>query len=147
MTGRADAVRAVSQQFNDRTNAVIEGVMAHLRDDNAREILGPGLSPLIGRGSLKSIVTFALYADVLRMVWDMVMADGEISDEEAQESLGLLTVIAAGFAKVRKEYASFTQLTPEAARRFLSHYESDSGLFGHASEATKWAGVKLCHMV
>ena len=65
MTGKADAVRAVSQQFKDRTNTVIEEVMAHLRDDNAEEILGPGLSPLIGRGSLKSIVTFALYADVL----------------------------------------------------------------------------------
>ena len=68
MTGKAAAVRAVSQQFKDRTNTVIEGVMAHLRDDNAEEILGPGLSPLIGRGSLKCIVTLALYADVLRMV-------------------------------------------------------------------------------
>ena len=57
MTGKADAVRAVSQQFKDRTNAVIDGVMARLRDDNARETLGLGLSPLIGRGSLKSIVT------------------------------------------------------------------------------------------
>ena len=65
MTGKAAAVRAVSQQFKDRTNTVIEGVMAHLRDDNAEEILGPALSPLIGRGSLKSIVTFALYIDVL----------------------------------------------------------------------------------
>ena len=65
MTGKADAVRAVSQQFKDRTNAVIESVMAHLRDDNAKEILGPGLSSLIGRGSLNSIVTFALYVDVL----------------------------------------------------------------------------------
>jgi len=144
MTGKADAVRAVSQQFNDRTNTVIEGVMAHLRDDNAKEILGLGLSPLIGRGSLKSIVTFALYADVLRMVRDMVMADGEISDGEVKESLGLLSVLAAGFAKVRKEYASFTQLTPETARQFLSQYESDAGLFGHANEATKWAGVALC---
>lgn len=148
MTGRSDAVRAVSQQFKDRTNTVIEGVMAHLRDDNAKEILGPGLSPLIGRGSLKAIVTFALYADVLRMVRDMVMADGDISDEEIQESLGLLSVLAAGFAKVRsKEYASFTQLTPDTARQFLSQYESDSGLFGHANEATKWAGVTACHNI
>ncbi len=65
MTGKAAAVRVVSQQFKDRTNTVIEGVMAHLRDDNAKEILGPGLSSLIGLGSLKSIVTFALYVDVL----------------------------------------------------------------------------------
>jgi hypothetical protein len=148
MTGKADAVRAVSQQFKDRTNTVIEGVMAHLRDDNAKEILGPGLSSLIGRGSLKSIVTFALYADVLRMVRDMVMADGEISDEEVQESLGLLTVIAAGFAKVRgRDFAAFTQLTPESARAFLSQYESDAGLFGHANESTKWAGVALCRSI
>lgn len=144
MTGKADAVRAVSQQFKDRTTTVIEGVMAHLRDDNANEILGPGLSPLIGRGSLRSIVTFALYADVLRMVRDMVMADGEISDEEVQVSLGLLSVVAAGFAKVRKEYAAFQQLTADSARQFLSQYESDPGLFGHANEATKWSGVELC---
>ena len=76
MTGKADAVRAVTQQFKDRTNTVIGGVMAHLRDDNAKEILGPGLSPLIGRGSLKSIVTFALYTAILRLV---------------RESLGLRT--------------------------------------------------------
>jgi hypothetical protein len=144
MTGKADAVRAVSQQFKDRTTTVIEGVMAHLRDDNANEILGSGLSPLIGRGSLKSIVTFALYADVLRMVRDMVMADGEISDEEVQVSLGLLSVVAAGFAKVRKEYAAFQQLTADSARQFLFQYESDAGLFGHANEATKWSGIELC---
>jgi|688.fasta_scaffold00481_45 hypothetical protein len=145
MTGKADAVRAVSQQFKDRTNAVIEGVMAYLRDDNAKEILGPGLSPLIGRGSLKSIVTFALYADVLRMVRDMVMADGEISDEEVQESLGLLSVLAGGFAKVRsKEYSAFAQLSLGNARQFLAQYESDAGLFGHANEATKWVGLQVC---
>lgn len=144
MTGKADAVRAVSQQFKDCTHAVIEAVMPRLRDDNANEILGPGLARLIGRGSLKSIVTFALYADVLRMVRDMVMADGEISDEEVQVSLGLLSVVAAGFAKVRKEYTAFQQVTPHSARQFLSQYESDAGLFGHANEATKWAGVELC---
>jgi len=65
MTGKAEPVRAVSQQFKDRTNAVIEGIIAHLRDDNAKEILGPDLSHMIGRGSLKSIATFALYVDVL----------------------------------------------------------------------------------
>lgn len=147
MTGKADAVRAVSQQFKDRTNTVIEGVMAHLRDDNAKEILGPGLSPLIGRGDLKSIVKFALYADVLRMVRDMVMADGEISDEEVKESLGLLSVLAAAFAKVRKEYASYTQLSNENACQFLSQYEADAGLFGYANEVTKWAGVELCRNI
>ena len=147
MTGKADAVRAVSQQFKDRTNAVIEGVMAHLRDDNAKEILGPGLSPLIGRGSLKSIVTFALYADVLRMVRDMVMADGEISDEEVQESLGLLSVLAEGFAKVRKDYAPFTGLTAETALAFLDKYSTDAGLFGHANDDTKWAGAELCRKI
>lgn len=93
--------------------------MAHLRDDNANEI-GPGLSSLIGRGSPRSIVTFALYADVLRRVRGMVMADGEISDEEVQLSLGLLSVVAAGFVKGRKEYAPFQQLTADSARQFLS---------------------------
>ena len=78
MTGKAAAVRAVSQQFKDRTNTVIEGIMAHLRDDNAEEILGPGLSPLIGRGSLKSIVTLALYADVLRMVRVIAASRGHL---------------------------------------------------------------------
>jgi hypothetical protein len=148
MTGKADAVRAVSQQFKDRTNAVIEGVMAHLNDANAKELLGPGLSPLLGRGTLRGLVTFAIYADVLRMVRDMVMADGEISDEEVQESLGLLSVVAAGFAKVRsKEYAAFTELSPETAPQFLSRYGSDGGLFGHTNEATQWSGVELCRTI
>lgn len=148
MTGKADAVRVVSQQFKDRTNTVIEGVMAHLRDENAKEILGPSLSPLIGRGSLKSIVTFALYADVLRMVRDMVMADGEISDEEVQESLGLLQVLAGGFAKVRsKDYGAYASLSHTNARDFLAFYTADKGLFGYANEATKWAGVELCRNI
>lgn len=147
MTGKADAVREIGQQFKDRTNAVIDGVLAHLRDDNAKEILGGGLSPLIGRGSLKSIVTFALYADVLRMVHDVLAADGEISEEEVQASLGLLKVIAAGYAKVRKEYAAHAALQAEAVRAFLSQYRVDKGPFGHANEATRWAGVALCRNV
>jgi hypothetical protein len=81
------------------------------------------------------------------MVRDMVMADGDISDEEVQESLGLLSVLAVGFAKVRKEYAAFTELSPETARQFLSQYESDAGLFGHINDATKWAGVDVCRQV
>jgi hypothetical protein len=36
MTGKADAVRAISQQFKDRTNAVIDGVTAHLNGGNER---------------------------------------------------------------------------------------------------------------
>lgn len=145
MTGKADAVRAVGQQFKARTNAVVDRIMAHLSDNNAAEILGPGLSPLIGHGPLKSIVAFSLCADVLRMVQDMVMADGEISDEEIQESLGSLSALADGFAKVRgKDYASASALTVRDARGFLSRYTADQGLFGFANESTKWAGVRLC---
>lgn len=147
MTGKAEAIRSVSEQFKAKLIEVVDGVMAHLRDDNAKEILGPGLSPLIGRGSLKSLVTFALYADVLRMVREMVMADGEISDDEVQESLGLLSVLAAGFAKVRKEYASFSSLTPHTVRDFLTQYGMDNGLFGYENTATQWAGVKACRNV
>ena len=147
MTGKADAIRSVSEQFKAKLIEVVDGVMAHLRDDNAKEILGPGLSPLIGRGSLKSLVTFALYADVLRMVRDMVMADGEISDEEVQESLGLLSVLAEGFARVRKDYAEFTPLSHDTTRHFLAKYESDAGLFGRANEATRWAGIQLCRNI
>ena len=147
MTGKAEAIRSVSEQFKVKLTEVVDGIMAHLRDDNAKELLGPGLSPLIGRGSLKSVVTFALYADVLRMVRDIVMADGDISDEEVQESLGLLSVLAAGFAKARKEYASFAHLKSETARQFLQLHSSDRGLFGHTNTITKWSGVKLCHSI
>ena len=147
MTGKADAVTAVSQQVKDRTDVVIEGVMAHLRDDNAKEILGPALSALVRRGSLKSIVTCAVYADVLRMVRDMMMADGESSDEEVQESFGLLSVLAAEWAKERKEYAAFKALPAQAARTFLSQYAADTGFFGYANDATKWAGIDLCRNV
>lgn len=147
MTAKACTIRVVSQQFKDRTNTVIKGVMAHLRDDNAEEILGPGMSSLIGRHSLESIVTFALYADVLRMVYDVLAEYEEIGDEDLQESLVLLSMIAAGFAKVPKDYASSTQLTFEAGRHFLSQYESDAGLFGYANEATGWAGTGLCRNI
>lgn len=147
MTGKAHAVREIGEQFTDGTNAVINGVLAHLRDNNAKEILGSGLSPLIGRGSLKAIVTFALYADVLRMVHDVLTADGEISEEEVRASLGLLKVVAAGYAKVRKDYAAYATLAADAVRTFLSQYRVDRGPFGHANEATRWAGVALCRNV
>ena len=142
--GKAEAVRAISQQFRTRLSEVVDGVTKHINDNNAKEILGPGLSQLMGRGAIKSIVTFALYADVLRMVRDMVMADGEISDDEVQAGLGLMSLLASGFAKVRKDYAPHATLSAETTRAFLSQYEADAGLFGHANESTKWAGVSIC---
>jgi formylglycine-generating enzyme required for sulfatase activity/TPR repeat protein len=145
--GKAEAVRAISQQFRTRLSEVVDGVTKHVNDNNAKEILGPGLSQLMSRGAIKSIVTFALYADVLRMVRDMVMTDGEISDDEVQAGLGLMSLVASGFAKVRKDYALHATLSAETTRAFLSQYEADAGLFGHANESTKWAGVSICRSI
>ena len=147
MHEKSAAFRTIGEQFKPRMHAAIEEIMASLHSENAQDVLGSGLTPLIGRGSLKALATFALYADVLRMVRDMVMADGEVSDEEVQVSFGLLSEIAAGFAQVRKEYGAFRAMTAEAVRPFLSQYGADAGLFGYANEATKWSGVELCRNI
>jgi hypothetical protein len=144
MAVRVDAVRALGQDFKAVVGAVVAGVMAHLREDNASELLGPSLGSLVSRASLKAIVTFALYSDVLRVVRDVLLADGEISDDEVREALPLLAALAAGFAGVRKEYAGYSTLTAKNAREFLGHYGADAQAFGHADEATKWAGLRVC---
>lgn len=145
MTNKSNSVRAVCQQLPDRMIAVIEGIMAHLRDDNAKEILGPSLSPLIARGPLKSIVTLALYADVMRIVRDMTIKDGVISDEEIDASFDLLSALAEVFAKTRnKDYATYAVLSSDNARPFLTQYENDAGLFGYRNEGTRWAGRQIC---
>ena len=144
MNGKADAVRAISQQFRSRINEVVDGVMVHLTADNVKEILGPTLSPLLKHGSPRSIVTFAFYADVLRVVRDMTIVDGTISDEEVQEGLGMLSSLASSFAQARKEYAVYRDLSIDSARAFLGQYASDTGLFGYRNDTTRWAGRQIC---
>lgn len=144
MAARAEAVRALGRDFKAVVGEAVAGVMAHLREDNASVLLGPVLTSLVSRASLKAIVTFALYADVLRVVRDVLSADGEISDEEVQEGLPLLSSLAMGFAGVRKEYAGYAALTAETAREFLKQYGADAKAFGHGDVATRWAGLQLC---
>jgi TPR repeat protein len=144
MAVRAEAVRALGQDFKAVVGEVVAGVMVHLREDNAGDLLGPSLGSLVSRASLKAIVTFALYADVLRVVRDVLLADGEISDDEVQEALPLLATLAAGFAGVKKEYAGYAALRAENVREFLEHYGADAKAFGHADESTKWAGFQVC---
>jgi hypothetical protein len=144
MAVRAEAVRALGQDFRAVVGDVVAGVMLHLREDNASYLLGPSLGSLVNRASLKAIVTFALYADVLRVVRDVLLADGEISDDEVREALPLLATLAAGFAGVRKEYAGYAALTAGNAREFLERYGGDAKAFGHADEAMQWAGFQVC---
>jgi hypothetical protein len=147
MAVRAEGVRALGRDFKTVVGDVVAGVMVHLREDNASELLGPSLGSLVSRATLKAIVTFALYADVLRVVRDVLVADGEISDDEVQEALPLLATLAAGFAGVRTEYARYAALRPENARKFLEHYGADAKAFGHADESTKWAGFQVCRKI
>ena len=72
MANKTDAIRTINRQFRDRMAEITDAVMARVTDSNARDILGPELAALMGRGSIKSIVTFALYADTLRVVRDVV---------------------------------------------------------------------------
>lgn len=147
MNQRADAVRAISQQFQNRTNDIVDGVLVHLSESNSKEILGPTLSPLTSQGSLKSLVTFAIYADVLRVVRDVVIVDGNITDDEIQAGLGMLSVLATSFAKVRKDYAAHDALSISSARAFLTKYEADTGLFGYRNDSTRWSGRKICSSI
>lgn len=147
MKTNTEAVLAVSQQFRDRMSEVVDAIMPHLTDATAHSLLGSSLAALSNQGSRKSIVLFALYGDVLRVVQDALLADGELSDEELRESLGLLRKVSSGYAAVRKSYGEFANLDETNARRFLATYEGDGGLFGYANESTKWAGVQICRNI
>jgi len=137
-------LQEIGRQFKGKVGDVVIGVMNHVNEENAKEVLGTPLVPLIGCGSLKSIVTLALYADVLRMLREIALADKELGDAEIHESLGWLKVIAGTFAKVRKEYSKFAELNAELARSFMRQYESDSGWFGYKNSGTKWSGIVVC---
>lgn len=144
---KSQPVQAVSKQAKNVVDKVVDGVMAHLRDENAKELLGPGLAPLLGLGSLRSIVSVALYADVLRVVGDAMEADGMVSDAELEACLKLVSALADHLTKVRKDYGPYSIDSVCKAREFLTQYEADDGLFGYRNETTKWAGVLLCRSV
>jgi hypothetical protein len=148
MNGKQSVLRDIVEQFRDGSNAIIEAIMTHLRADNATRLLGPSLSPLMDRGSLRGLVALAVYADVLRVIRDVTIIDGHINDAEIQESLGMLSVIAAAFAKARRnDYAAYSALTTSTAKDFLLQYSNDAGPFGYRNDATRWASRNICRSI
>ena len=123
---------------------VLGGIEGHLNDDTRAQILGANLSPLYRSGTGKTLITLAMWADLLRVVNDALFADGIASDEEIHGSQKFLKLVAEAFAKVRPEYSDFAQLPTSQIPEFLKCYQSDKNLFGYRSEQTKWAGVGVC---
>jgi len=127
--------------------STIDSAAQHLTPETRAVLLGPVLASFTTRGTGRTCFTLACFADGLRVVFDAILADGIISEEEIDESEDFLKEVAASFAKVRPEYARFASLRRDGILDFIDFYKQDSGSFGHKDESTKWSGITVCRNI
>ena len=140
----SDSIAAILQSGIQST---IISAAEHLTPETRDELLGAELSRFAKGGTGKTLLSVACYADAMRVVFNSLLADGDISKEEVDQAESFLTAVAGIFAKVRPEYAKFASLKRGDIGPFLNQYGSDSGPFGMKNESTKWCGVKVCQNI
>lgn len=137
----------ISDQCLEDFDSIQSSIARHLTPETRDGILGTNLAPLIKTGSGKTLVSLALYSDLLRIIVDSIHADGEANDQELQEAFSVLQRIAGSFARVRSEYSPYANLSPMNALSFLNFYKSDKGAFGYPVQTTKYSGIAICENV
>ncbi len=124
-------------------DAAIEKAAEHLNPSSREQRLGPLLATYARSGSGKTLLTLACYADAMRVVYHALLADGEITGEEADYAESFLGTVAECFSKFRQEYVPFVPLKRSKIGAFLKQYEEDSGPFGLQDESTKWSSISV----
>jgi hypothetical protein len=95
-------------------------------------------------GTTTEIVSQALSADCLRVVYSAVMADGMIEDREIEALYEIIAAAARHYAAgLRSQYGEFAVVDRESARAFLDRYAADRGPFGRGARI-RWPGLTLC---
>ena len=119
----SESVTAILQSS---IQSAIHSAAQHLTHDTRDTLLGLVLARFT-KGSGKTVLTLACYADSLRIVFSAIASDGKISKEEIDQTEGLLAAVAAAYATVRPEYAKFATLQRADIGAWLKQYRSDAG--------------------
>jgi hypothetical protein len=123
-----------------------DGVVMHLHDRDARDVLGEDLDQLRGTGTGKSLVMLALLDDLLRMT-EIVLAGrwNPLDPGFAQFAAPFFQSAAKIFAKKGLwQYAHFQDLTPANAGKLLDFHSSSDWPFGGQHKPTQWSGLNIC---
>ncbi len=124
----------------------IEGIFQQqITSKNAQVILGETLSRMARNKRARQIlVPLAMSEDCLRVVSELLFADGELSDQEGEYIYPFITATANLLARCRSEYKDFESLSKDQVSEFLRQYQQDSQPFGYACSATAWSGLGMC---
>ena len=139
----SESVTAILQSS---IQSAIRSAAQHLTHDTRDALLGLVLARFT-KGTGKTVLTLACYADSLRIVFNAIAADGKISKEEVDQVESFLTTVAAAYATLRPEYAKFATLQRADIGAFLKQYRSDAGPFGFKDESTRWSGIGVCQNI
>jgi hypothetical protein len=130
----------------DQLSDLQECVVAHLDSHPPADVLGEDLDQLRSSGTGKSLVLLALFDDLLRMT-EIVLAGrwNPLDQGFAEFASPFFQSAAKTFTKKGlKQYAEFTELSSESARKFLEFHASSGRPFGGHHQPTQWSGLKVC---
>ncbi|MBC7975459.1 MAG: AAA family ATPase [Myxococcales bacterium] len=95
-------------------------------------------------GTTTEILSQALFADCLRVVYSAMLADGEIEDHEIAAVDEIIATAARHYAsRARSQYAELPRTSRTSSRAFLDCYAADRGPFGRGARI-RWPGLMLC---
>lgn len=90
-----------------------------------------------------ALIWRSLYADCLRAVYSIAMADGVIYDVELDWMRDLLIAAAPHYAGTPSSLYGRRPVDAASSRAFLMDYVRDNGPYGYGAE-TRWPGHRLC---
>ena len=110
----------------------------------AEKIFGPNLSPFLGDGTGRELISLSLVADVIRL-----LEIGIGLNRPTGEVLSLVAPLANSFVVAlsilgRHDYMQYINPTSERLFGFLREHSNDTRPFGGASVVTCWAGLQIC---
>jgi len=135
---------SIASVLRSGIQVAVDSAAKHLNPATRSELLGPDFAKFACSGTGKSLLGLACYADGLRVVVGVLLADGQISEQELQDAEGFLAEVGAHFEKLRPEYQDCAPFVGANLRRFVDRYRTDGGTFGFKNETTKWAGLTIC---
>ena len=97
--------KAISR-VSDYLNSISDYLSTQTRD----ELLGPELVHFAKGGPDIPLITLALYADALRVVYDALIETRKITGKETYQPESFFAKVADKYAKVLSKYAPFESL-------------------------------------
>lgn len=134
---------SISEIIKSKISYVIEYTVKFLNQESREETLGPNLSKFVKNGTGKTLLIFACYADCLRVVFNTLTADGDISEGKLKPCKEFLKSVSEMYSRFRSDYSAISILNNFDIESFLEKYKTDAGDFGYKDFETKWASISV----